>query len=209
LHAAKAKTLASSGNDMVSFGNFAELHPDARRLTEDLLQAANDRRHDPFYSFSLLWMSFNGWMSCVTEAERDAKMVDDLGTDPRLAGAFVDIRNGDAEFRALVQEFAECWPIFNSNHVRRRLGSAFAYKYASRADFVADLTGRKVGRRPLGWVAGQQPRWADLLSAIYQIRCNLFHGVKSPQNADDQQLVSMAFRSLTRFIRLSNCYSWQ
>jgi hypothetical protein len=38
-----------------------------------------------------------------------------------------------------------------------------------------------VKMQPVGWTAGDLPTWPQLLRTIYLIRCNLFHGAKSPQ----------------------------
>jgi hypothetical protein len=40
------------------------------------------------------------------------------------------------------------------------------------------------------------------------VRCNLFHGEKSPLNETDHELVYLSFESLREFIDRSGCYRW-
>jgi hypothetical protein len=40
--------------------------------------------------------------------------------------------------------------------------------------------------------------FGEVLEAIYTIRCNLFHGEKSPNDERDCALVELAFRILSR-----------
>ena len=42
--------------------------------------------------------------------------------------------------------------------------------------------------------------WPHTLSAIYRIRCNLFHGEKTLHSDNDVILVSLAFRVLVNMI---------
>jgi hypothetical protein len=47
-----------------------------------------------------------------------------------------------------------------------------------------------------------------LLRTIYQVRCNLFHGEKSPQNLRDRDLVVAADRILAHFLTATGCFDW-
>jgi hypothetical protein len=48
----------------------------------------------------------------------------------------------------------------------------------------------------------------QLLRTIYQVRCNLFHGEKSPQSFRDRDLVFASDRILARFIAATDCFDW-
>jgi hypothetical protein len=52
------------------------------------------------------------------------------------------------------------------------------------------------------------PTWPQVLRTIYLIRCNLFHGAKSPQHARDRDLVRHADRVLRAYIEGSGCFDW-
>ena len=44
--------------------------------------------------------------------------------------------------------------------------------------------------------------WPHTLAAIYQVRCNLFHGSKSLQSDNDIQIIFCAFRVLAHILRI-------
>jgi hypothetical protein len=183
--------------------------PEAKRMSEDMLDRADRTHGDVFTSFYFLWMSFNGWMSCVTGLELDSKMIEALGADRRLSAAFLELKKQDKDFGDSVLEFAEWWPIFSSADARKKMGINFIYELRDRADFARQAVDRKIRHRPKDWVSGQEPRWSELIWAIYQVRCNLFHGVKSPHNEGDHALVRLSFRTLMAFVAKANCYAWQ
>jgi hypothetical protein len=194
---------------MVAFARFAELHPDERDLTHALFAEACRERRNAFLAFMLLWMSFNGWMACVTDEGRDADMIDALSDERRISQAFDRLLRCDAEFEAVVRDFADWWPIFNVHDVRRRVSRTLFYEVNTREELRERLHSEsRVRRGPSQWHDRRQPRWADLLSATYQIRCNLFHGQKSPTNRADRALVRLAFDCLHHFIVHSRCYTW-
>lgn len=122
---------------MINFENFGTLHPDGRRLTIDFLERAHHERHNAFPAFMLLWISFNGWISCVTGLERDAEMVEALGKNLLLSQAFLRLMREDGEFRHTVSRFAEWWPVFDAHRVHTTLGRNFIYEIRDREDFVA------------------------------------------------------------------------
>ncbi|HEX8239858.1 MAG TPA: hypothetical protein VF574_08985 [Allosphingosinicella sp.] len=191
---------------MVSFSQFQQLHPEARRLTLDLFEGSDS--DDPFYGFSLLWMSFNGWMSAVAGPAPDAHMINNLAANPRLMTAFIDLANESARFRDRVEEFASWWPIFDSQTARKYLHRSL-YEVHDREDFYQlAFPDERIRRRPRDWAHGNAPRWGDLLQAIYQVRCNLFHGTKSPVNWGDSALVGMSHQTLRMFVARSGLYDW-
>lgn len=193
-------------SSMVSFSQFQQLHPEARRLTLDLFEGSDSE--DPFYGFALLWMSFNGWMSAVAGPAPDAHMISDLAANPRLMTAFNELASGSVRFRDTVDEFASWWPIFDSQTARKYLRRRL-YEVHDREDFYQlAFPDERIRRRPREWAPGNAPRWGDLLQAIYQVRCNLFHGTKSPVNWGDSALVRMSHQTLRMFVTRSGLYDW-
>lgn len=73
---------------------------------------------------------------------------------------------------------------------------------------VAACLREDVKMQPAGWTANDLPTWPQLLRTIYLIRCNLFHGAKSPQNGRDRDLVRQADWILRSFIREAGCFDW-
>jgi hypothetical protein len=191
---------------VVNFSNFLSLDPEASRLARQLLDSA-DRRRSDFMSFALTWMAFNGWMESVTDVERDSEMITALAENPRITNVYDDLMRTSDEFRRRVIAFAAMWPVLNVRDVRRKLGWDAFWRYR-REELLKVCEQRRVRQEPLGWSDGDVPTWPQLLRTIYSIRCNLFHGAKSPQNARDHDLVCHADWILRTFIAGSGCLGW-
>jgi hypothetical protein len=73
---------------------------------------------------------------------------------------------------------------------------------------LALCAANNVRQQPQVWVAGSVPAWQQLLGTIYQVRCNLFHGEKSPQAFRDHELVTGSDKILARFIAGTGCFDW-
>jgi hypothetical protein len=191
---------------MVSFSNFHRLDPAARDVAIELL--ANAQGQPPsFMAFVYRWMAFNGWMSAVTLKDTDREMIDAFVAAPRLIDAFDQLMAGDPDFRQMVTEFTALWPVLNVRSVRAKLGYD-AFRQHDRALLLALCAAENVKQQPAGSVAGGQPSWEQLLRTIYQVRCNLFHGEKSPQSVRDRDLVFASDRILARFIAATGCFDW-
>lgn len=164
---------------------------------------------DEYHGFIDLWLSFNSWMACVSGAERDADMVRSIGNDQRLSQSFVDLMREEPTFGQRTKEFAEMWPIFKVQDVIRFMGRDFPYHHGNRRDFTeAVVDDPRIKRQPNPWTPGQEVRWSDLISAIYQVRCNLMHGHKSLSSESDRELVGRSLDLLRTFIDRSGCYHW-
>lgn len=190
---------------MLDLQRFQTLRPEARQVVHSLYEQSLNAR-TPFERFMLLWMSFNGWMNCTTDGDNDSAMITALTGDLHLIDAFecVVLNGPDAE---AIHEFAEWWPIFDVKSIRRTVGFDGLYQHSYRDEFLeAHRLDRRIKRRPELWVSGQQPRWDDTLRAIYQVRCNLFHGDKSTSNPGDVEIVALAHRVLLAAIRGLNLY---
>lgn len=191
---------------MVNFSNFHRLDPAARNVAMSLLGKAG---HQPasFTTFVFRWMSFNGWMSAVTLEDSDAAMIRALVGAPRLLHAYDQLMAGNADFAKLVTDFAALWPVLNVSDVRKKLGYD-AFWQNDRQTLLSLCAANHVKQQPINWAAGKAPSWEDLLRTIYQVRCNLFHGEKSPENGRDLDLVVAADQVLASFIAETGCFEW-
>lgn len=192
--------------DMVCFSHFRTLDPETADLARELIDAS-DAQRSAFSSFVNLWMGFNGWMECVTDASTDAEMITALANHLRLTETYSELMRNEPDFREKVEIFATMWPVLNVRDVRRKLGRAAFSRY-SREELMVEVLRQGVKFQPHDWAAGNTPTWPQLLRTIYAIRCNLFHGSKSPENFRDHQLVVASDRILRMFIVGSSCFEW-
>jgi hypothetical protein len=191
---------------MVSFSNFRTLDPEMADTARALIDGA-DPRHSSFLPFMYSWMAFNGWMESVTGGGSDAAMVSALAENPRLTDAYAALLDGNEGFRESVMAFAALWPVLNVRDVRKKLGFD-AFWQLDRDALLEACRREDVKMQPAGWTDGDLPTWPQLLRTIYLVRCNLFHGAKSPQNGRDRDLVRRADRTLRTLIRESGCFDW-
>jgi hypothetical protein len=191
---------------MLGYSNFHRLDPAARDVALEL-EAQADGQSNPFMSFVFRWMAFNGWMAAVTEEDNDRKMIDALAEAPRVIAAFDAKLAEDVAFRELVQTFAAMWPVLSVHDVRKKLGFD-AFHRLERPLLLAECAAENVKQRPADSVPGSVPDWAQVLRTVYQVRCNLFHGEKSPQNGRDYNLVVTSDRLLRAFVVDSGCFGW-
>jgi len=191
---------------MVSFNNFHQLDPAAHHIAMELL--VNAGQHPGlFASFIFRWMAFNGWASAVTLESKDALMLSALVAHPRLKGSYDRLMADDADFAKLVTDFAALWPVLNVGGVRKHFGFNAFFQHDRNA-LIAMCQAAHVRVQPENWGPGALPSWSQLLWTIYQVRCNLFHGQKSPQSERDRDLVSASDRVLEHFIDATNCFQW-
>lgn len=190
---------------MVIFNNFRTLDPETSDLARELIYANPDQR-STFSSFMCLWMAFNGWMECVTDAANDAEMISALAAHQRLGNAFEVLLKDSAEFRAKVEIFANMWPVLSVRDVRRKLGRDAFLRYTPE-QLWSEVLQRGIKYQPTNYEKGK-PNWPQLLRTIYLVRCNLFHGSKSPHNFRDHQLVAACDNVLRFFIEKAECFEW-
>lgn len=188
------------------FDNFQELDPESADLVRDLLDNA-ERQRSAFMSFASLWMAFNGWMESVTDGSHDAAMITELSDSRRLNEAFETLAQENDAFRERIETFSSMWPVLNVRDARHKLGRD-ASSRLSREEFEEQAARLEVKSQPVGWAPGDLPTWGQVLRTIYQIRCNMFHGTKSPRNPRDRQLILQSERILKTFIVESRCFEW-
>jgi len=167
-----------------------------------------DRQRSAFMSFVNIWMAFNGWMESVTLARTDAEMISALAANERLIEAYDRLMGQLPYFSERVFSFAEMWPVLNVRDVRSKLGRDAFWRF-SRDELLAECRRNRVKSQPQSWKNNEHPSWEKLLRTIYLIRCNMFHGVKSPQNQRDRELILHADRILRMFIEGTRCFEWR
>lgn len=195
----------------VDFHRFDQLHPEGKKLISSWFQRAWNARDNPvedvFEPFIFAWFAFNGWASCVADEDIDRKYVNALATDQRMNADFkVAVENPTSLASVNARELASFLPIFDVKTLRKK--SLLRYEpYEDRKQRVTDYLDRGATRfEPQCWQkhhdAGEEVPldWEHTLQAIYKIRCNLFHGLKSAHSEMDKRIVSAAFLTLLHFI---------
>ena len=188
---------------------YRNLHIEGKRLIEQWLQRAIDEEqsHDgsPFEAFIFLWFSFNGFAACVTGQDRDAEIIRRTANCSDLRTRFSRLLAEDEDFGRKAAQFAELWPIFKAQDVRTR-GLAYSGVH-SRPELIEHyFSGPHVHHQPECFEhhreRGQQVPldWPHTLNAVYRVRCNLFHGEKSPTSEMDVRIVAAAFSVFSTFL---------
>ena len=188
---------------------YSLLHSDGRRLIRQWLSRASTEMQSqdgsPFEAFIFLWIAFNGYASCITDEEQDREIIRKLGNCPDTRRDFAELLDRDADFQSLVSTFAKSWPVFKVHQLRRQrlLGRAFANR-AERVRYYLDADCRAYRPECFSYHQGRQEDvpldWPHTLNAIYQVRCNLFHGEKSLTEENDRVIVTQALGVLRTFI---------
>jgi hypothetical protein len=120
------------------------------------------------------------------------------------------LNSPDSDLVQHASNFASLWPIFDVRALRRRgirTWDASHLGRTERAALVKDYLSRGAKSfQPQCWgrhkQAGQQPPldWPHTLSALYRVRCNLFHGEKAAHSEMDQGVVASALQTLLHFV---------
>ncbi len=185
-------------------GRYWSLHPDGRDLIRKWLdrarQPALPDSVSPFEEFIYAWIAFNGWAACVTQLDTDREWLDALILNAELASDFQRALNVPA-FAAPAEDFRGLWPIFEVRALRRR--QVTRVHAGDRAAIVAHYLGANVTEfQPACFTrhrdAGEHVPidWPHAVSALYRVRCNLFHGEKALDSENDRRVVASAFRLL-------------
>jgi hypothetical protein len=159
---------------------------------------------DVFEGFIFAWIAFNGWAECVSDEESDAKWVRALSFDRSLQESFTGFMEQPGLGPLAVREFAAVWPIPKAQDIRRHARYEFIdSRPVEKARFFGD---RRIDCAPKCWLNhhdrdGDVPLdWPHFLAAAYRVRCNLFHGEKSPYDPSDARIVGSAFTGLVGFL---------
>src|ERR1035437_5122779 len=118
-----------------------------------------------------LWVAFNSWGTFVTKQSNDRKMIDELRNNKKLLDSYAVLKRED-KFRNDISGFA-------------RYG-------------ILDMRPSYEDRRTR---IENQNDFGQILDAVYQVRCNLFHGQKDIMNPHDRELVELSFRILGNVLK--------
>jgi hypothetical protein len=187
------------------------LHAEGRRLVSGWFdrawEARECRAEDSFEPFIFTWFALNGWAACVSGVDQDRAYVRALACDRTMCDDFTRLlADSGGPFGQHATDFACLWPIFEVKELRRRGIMRF---HRGDRDTVVNAYlaagARKVD--PPCWKRHSEADervpldWPHTLSALYRVRCNLFHGEKAAHSEIDQRVVSCAFRTLVYFFK--------
>ena len=185
----------------VKLHRFKDLHKPGKDLIHTWFNRGWEQRDCPeeeaFEPFIYTYIAFNGWAACVTAQEKDIEMIKDLKRDQALRDCFIQWISRDGEFRAVVISFSRLWPIFSAREIREL--HLDQDQFPDRGELIDHyLTGGATECWP--GLNDNRLILGNVLSAVYQVRCNLFHGGKCITSESDRQIVDAAFRVLVRWM---------
>jgi hypothetical protein len=185
-------------------GRYDDLHPDGRALIRGWRDRAGECRADEsFESFIYLWFAFNSWAACVTGSDADHEWQRGLIADPTLNDLFDEQVSSRTRTADAVRRFAALWPIFRVSKLRERGIDYWSGIHDSRPEMTRayiDAGAREFA--PSCYLEHEQLPldWGHTLTALYRVRCNLFHGEKARSSENDQRVVSAAYETLRAFL---------
>lgn len=186
-------------------------------FAEPWLRKAYDHgfMHDkPFEGLIYLWVTFNGWLGQIvadrTKAEKDWYLIEAAGQDTMLNDKFRSLMVEDTEFSSTVKQFARLWPVFKVRALQDHGLKHWNGNVTDRPNYLREcfMNNWEKGdfsptcfrehqpdpSDPRTFSSSNVPRdWSHTLSAIYKVRCNLFHGGKSFSYSGDGIFVKFAF----------------
>jgi hypothetical protein len=195
----------------IDISRYTHLHPAGQRLIigwfKRAWQARDSQAEDCFEAFIFAWFAVNGWAACVADIDQDRAYLDALMHDQAIRSQFAQLLAvSDSAFAASAREFAQQWPIFEVKSLRQR-GILQLDSGERRAAISRYFAAGATRFEPQCWkrhvdAGAQVPLdWPHTLTALYRVRCNLFHGEKAAHSEMDQRVVSVAFRTLVHFFR--------
>ena len=131
-----------------------------------------EQESDPFVKFFFFYVCFDAWITAESskDADRD-KLRWFLSTNNCLKESRLDFW-GSSQTQSLLQNLKKCSPIEDMRPNHR--GQYRELRNINNLD--------------------------EVVYFIYQVRCNLFHGSKSPMNSRDTELVDLSGRLLEKWI---------
>jgi hypothetical protein len=202
----------------VRYQNFNRLHDEAKRLIMDWFRRAENfskfgRDDTDFEAFIYLWISFNGWASCVTGENRDTYWLESICADKQMNNMFNELLKNDKTFATKINHFYELLPVFSVNDLRKKRLLRYSFSRQKRDKLVDFYLNKGADKfQPACWKRhfenGEEiPKsLAHTLKAIYTIRCNLFHGEKGRHSEIDRAFVSNALGILLPLFRAALNY---
>ncbi|MDP2858674.1 MAG: hypothetical protein Q8P50_11950 [Bacillota bacterium] len=173
------------------------------------------RRDDPFPDLIYLWVAFNAWLGQVVgdraHIDRDWTLVLAAAHDPKLTRAFEETRAAALPAGRACVEFHALWPVFKARALvdrnilpweapsgtegRSTFRAACFASHLDQGDWAPRCfqAHQPSGTSPAQYDPGHVPLdWPHMIAAIYQVRCNLFHGGKTFVYAGDRMFVALA-----------------
>ncbi len=131
-----------------------------------------ERQADPFIKFFLFYICFDAWLTAESGEDIDREKIRWF------------IHNDNC--------LKEKWQDIQSSETKSWLNSL-------KADSpIEDMRPRQGGREVC---LNDIENLEEVVNFIYQIRCNLFHGSKSPMNKKDANLVEFSGKILEKWIK--------
>jgi hypothetical protein len=191
----------------VDLDRFGHVNATTRRLISGWYGRASSkldvRPRDSFEPFIFCWIAFNGWAACVTDLDTDWMWRDAIASSPMVHNSFLDVMARDRTLAQHAHTFHGLLPMFVVQDIRRRglRGDSNEPRESTRRRFLE----AGVWRLPRCWDYHDNGQtvpldWPHTLVALYQVRCNLFHGDKDAHSEMDQSIVFAGLQVLTRFL---------
>lgn len=171
-------------------------------------------QENSFEPFVYAYLSLAGFLNCATPFDQDRQALGALVLSDELPGrrVFARLVAENPEFAEKVRSLYELFPIFSVRDVPFELGDWLnrdRSRAARRTQILDALAadGCKRGYEPRCWLHHQGEHnsvpvdLAHTMFAIYQVRCNLFHGKKGFHDHWDQRVVHTAFQVLVYLCR--------
>ena len=125
---------------------------------------------DVFDRFTSLWISFNAWLTYESKKDNDRNRIEWAKVDLSLCSKYSELIKDDVAFKVDANALQTLCPISRNR----------SYKGSSEVR-ISNVN-----------------NFGEVLEAIYVIRCNFFHGSKSPDDARDLALTELALRILSK-----------
>jgi len=140
---------------------------------------------DVFIRFMILWVSYNSYYNSLRETEPGLFITQDEKTKDSEKAIIIYKKDKlrqfyESQHERIVSEFKRI-PSFNGNGLR---------------DCVVDTRYNDINSTRNAKYPQNENNLKYFLKAVYQIRCNLFHGNKTPYSETDKQLTEWAYKNL-------------
>jgi hypothetical protein len=203
---------------LIRFERYTRLHREGRSLIQKWFRRSMDmwdcQGEECFEAFCFLWFAFNAWATCVSSIDIDRAYIAALMRNQAIGDDFERLcAIPDSRLASQAAQFAKFWPIFEVRSLRRQgiarpFTSATEREEIIRQNFSLGMLrfDPPCGKRHMDAGEHMPIDWPHTLSALYRVRCNLFHGEKAPDSEIDQQIVSSAFHTLLSFLEMADCF---
>lgn len=165
-----------------------------------------------------LWVTVNAWASKVvpdlTKNHQDAYLVHCMAKDELLNQRFVKAYKSLSEFKSNVDQFLGVAPVFQALWLRNKGIPSWnrdedRSEYTKRVESSSTYIPNNRPNKPpysafapscafdhINWGEAIPADWPHVISMIYQVRCNLFHGGKNFNHEGDRLFIELAYKIL-------------